>query len=432
MGKYTDFFEDKSFSISDEDDLYEELEKVMDSFRTFDKVLDTFLVTHGFSGNVENIEEKVEFIKSNLKAEGITSVRDIKKWYTDHKNIERKTAFLLCFALKLNQQEADDFLKRVCLTRGFDFHLAEEVVYFYAFKNGLSYKETADILAQVKKPEIINMPKDDVIYTDMLAEEIDEIESAKELVAYLNENIEKYMYNNATAYRIIEEYWKCISDIDGLAMREKQQLYKAFNKGDIVFTDTEIKDKEIKDKEIKDIKLKYSDEGHEKQRKVRKRDDDSIWEIYLQIIGLAGNMSDDFYKGRSIKFILEDNNLIHPLAENCFPDRNGLTYILAGKHVSHERVRKILILLAFYKFWVSKALENKSYGAGYENDSRCICEINAVLEEAGYAELYYGNPYDFIFYVSIYSEYPLYSFREYMQEMFYRRMDEIENGENYS
>ncbi len=127
MGKYTDFFENKSFFISDEDDLYEELKKAIDTFRTFDKVLDTFLVTHGFSGNIENIDEKVEFIKNCLKAEGITTVRDIKKWYTEHKNIERKTAFLLCFALKLNQKEVDDFLKRVCLTRGFDFHLAEEL-----------------------------------------------------------------------------------------------------------------------------------------------------------------------------------------------------------------------------------------------------------------------------------------------------------------
>ena len=402
MGNYTSFLEDVTYDIFEEEDYLEELKKASELFRTFDKALDSFIVNHGYDGDLLNVDEKVSFITGKLKAAGVPVPRNIKKWYSEHKRIERKTAFQLCFAFGLQVDEVDDFLRRVCLTRGFDCHDVEEVVYFFALKNGLSYEDTVDVLSKVTIVKPDRVAKDDIVYTEFIAEEIDDIETAEELILYLNENVDKFGYNNATAYEIIRSIWNDISKEDGIALREKRLLYVAF-------------DKDTNDEQL--------EEDNDKKRKERKRMDDSLWEIYLQILGLSGNYTDKIYKDRSIKSILKDNELLHPLAEDSFPDRDGLNKILNGEHVSYERVRKLLILLVFYKFWANKALCSNHYVAGYGDADRCITTINDILVDAGYPMLYPGNPYDFIIFFSVNADNPLMTFRDFMQEMFFNKMD---------
>jgi hypothetical protein len=58
--------------------------------------------------------------------------------------------------------------------------------------------------------------------------------------------------------------------------------------------------------------------------------------------------------------LLENNALLPALAENSFPDRNGIEMIIKGKHVSHERIRKILILLEFYTYWANATVSHKN------------------------------------------------------------------------
>ena len=401
MGKYTNFFEDMSFDISEEDNYIEEMKRISGLFRTFDKALDSFIQNRGYTGDLSSAARKVEFIKGKFEAKGIPVPRNIKKWYSEHKTIERKTAFQICFAFGLGIEEANDFLRRICLVRGFDCHSVEEVVYFFAVKNGLSYSETMDILKQVEMVKPGKMDKEDIVYTELIIEEIEELETTQELVAYLQENKEKFGYNNATAYEMIQGLWETISKDSGIAIREKKLLYSAFNK-DVCEND-------------------YEDNISPK-RKDRKRINDSIWEIFLQILGLSGDYVNDIYKDRSIKSIIKDNELLHPLAEDCFPDRDGLNKILNGEHVSYERVRKMLILLTFYRFWANKALMNQHYKTGYDDANRCIFTLNDNLIEAGYPTLYPGNPYDFIVLVMTNSYAPLLDFREYMREMFYEKM----------
>lgn len=375
MGEYTNFFEDMTYDIFEKEDYVEELKKVAKLFRTFDKALDSFIVNHGYDGDLLNVDEKVSFITCKLKAAGVPVPRNIKKWYTEHKKIERKTAFQLCFAFGLQVDEVNDFLRRICLTRGFDCHDVEEVVYFFALKNGLSYEDTKEVISKVTIVKPDRVVKDDIVYTEFIAEEIDDIETAEELILYLNENTDKFGYNNVTAYEIIRSIWNDISQENGIALREKKLLYVAF-------------DKDTNDEQL--------EEDTDKRRKERKRMDDSIWEIYLQILGLSGNYTDKIYKNRSIKSILKDNELLHPLAEDSFPDRGGLNKILNGRHASYESVRKLLILLVFYKFWANKSLCSNHYAAGYGDADRCISTINDNLVDAGYPILYPGNPYDFI------------------------------------
>ena len=381
MAEYTNFFEDKSFDIPYEDDYIEEMKSAVKLFRTFDKALDTFILEHGFKGDIDNVDEKVSYISDKMKSAGVPIPRNIRKWYTEHKRIERnsKTPFQICFAFGLSVEEVNDFLRRICLSRGLDPHSVEEVVYYFAFKNELGYSDAMGIIEQVEKVKPSRINVDEVIYTDLIADEIDEIETVEELISYLNENSCRFEYNNATACNIIKNIWKSITEEDGIACREKKILYAAFD---------EDKEEKPDDKKAKKNISAAKDKGV-------KKSEESIWKVYLQILGLSGDYMKGICKDRSLKSILKDGELLHPLAEESFPDREGLNKILIGEHVSYERVRKVLILLVFYRFWAVRAIEKKEYKAGYGDTDRCIAAINDSMVEAGYPLLYAANPYDF-------------------------------------
>ncbi len=407
MGKYTNFMAEKTYEILSEDDYIEELKKTMQSFRMFDKALDQFIVEHGFRGDLAKIEEKVAFISEKCRHAGVGVPRNVKKWYTEKKGLKRNSdvAFQLCFAFELSVEEVNDFLRRVCMFRGFDCHSVKEIVYYFAFRHGLRYSEVLDILEKVPAVKSDNIPATDMAYTDILIEEVDELETVEELVVFLNENSNRFGYNNVMAYEVIRHLWDRISDKEkGLALRERRLLYHSFDKDG---------------EEDVEQRTKRKDKCHM---------DYSLEEIYMQMLGLAGDYTTELHRERGIKSILVDNELIHPMAEDSFPDRNGLTKILNGYHVSYETVRKVIIFLSFYYFWIQPALRRGNYLVEEEDSCRCERTIDSHLQEAGYPALYAGNPYDFIFLVAMHSDQPLTTFRDYMRELFFAKQDMDHEG----
>lgn len=403
MGYYTDFFEKATYELYEKEDYIDELKKLTGQFRTFDEALDSFISEHGYKGSVENVDEKVTFIVSRFKRTGVPVPRNIKKWYTEKKRIERnsKIPFLFCFAFELNVDEADDFFRRICLSKGIDCHLMQEAVYFFALKNRLTYTQTEEILSGLKLMKPDKICGEDLIYTDFIKEDVEKIETPEKLIAYLNENFEKFAYNNAAAFETIQTLWKEIQgsgDKEGLAIKERKQLYELFNKEEAA-------------------KQKYHG------RRERLRADDSITGIYLQILGLYGDYVTDYYKDRGLKAILKDNALLHPLAEEAFPDRDGLNKILNGAHVSYERVRKLMILLVFYRFYIKRALSSGNYMTDCGEEKNCMMTIDNHLISANYQRLYPGNPYDFLILMAIRTESPLCTFRDYMRELFFENAD---------
>ncbi len=401
MGKYTNFMTEKTYEILSKDDYIEELRNIRNRFRMFDKALDQFILDHGYSGDLNQVEEKVAYISDKCRQAGVLIPRNVKKWYTEKKGLNRTSdvAFQLCFAFSLNVEESNDFLRRICMFRGFDCHSIKEVVYYFALKHGLRYAEALEILKKVPTVKLGKLPATDIVYTDLIIEEVEEMETVGELVCFLNENANRFGYNNVTACEVIHHLWERISDKEnGLALRERELLYRSFDK----------------DEEVQEQEQKRKDKCHLAH---------SMEEIYMQILGLAGSYTTEIHRERGIKSLLVDNELIHPVAEDSFPDRNGLTKILQGYHVSHETVRKNMILLSFYHFWSQRAIQRMNYLVEEEDSCRCERSIDSQLEEAGYPALYAGNPYDFVFLVAMHSDQPLMTFRDYMREIFFAKQD---------
>lgn len=403
MGRYTDDLEEISFELDPEDEGFEEkLAEVAARFRTFDAALTTFLIEKGMVSESASADEVISFITERCKTAGIEPPRHRKKWFTEHKPIGRKTALELCFAFELDIDQSEDFLRRICLERSFDGHDMTEVVYMFAIRKGLKFTKAQDILSKI--PEVKTEDKiadKDVIYTDMIRSEIDEMDSVEELITYLTETADSFGYNNATATRYIRDLWEEIAGDDGLAAKERRDHHPNNEE------DTE----------------KYG--KPDDRMKIKAAKGDSLWEVYLQILGLSYIDTRKIGTDRSIKPLLKDKGFIHALAAESFPDRDGLNKILNGEHVSHERIRKTLILLLFYRYWATLLIKTGDYDVKGGELKRCEKTINNYLEDAGYPPLYIGNPFDWLIMYSLTnSDFPLITFRGLMQELYTRTLEE--------
>lgn len=405
MNQYTELLDIQAESLSPDDDFYEEkLLAIAALFKGFNEALTAFLVTVGYVGDPTDTEAKTKYIRSKFKAADIPVPRDVKNWFEPGKSISRDTAFQICFAFEMNVEKTNDFFRRVYFERSFDCHSVSEAVYYFCIRNGLNYREAQQIIDRMPGDKKGALQTDrEVLYTGTIMKFINGAKSADELIAYVNEHLDQFGYNNATATRHIQDLWNAISCENGLAYQEGCLLDKAFNR--------------------------YHEQPgcDEDDYTVVTRKADSIWRIYSQILGLDKHQTVKYGANRSIKPLLVNNDLLPPMAEGSFPDRDGIEKITKGIHVSHERIRKTMILLEFYTYWAQEIVKAKdAYFEASRNDAeRCIDKINRYLLEASYPELYHGNPYDWIFLWAVNDRCPLLAFREYMAELIAYKSEQL-------
>lgn len=435
MENYTAYLENIALETLEGDDLREKLLEAAGSFRTFDVALDEFIQAQGYEGDIQDISAKTEFIKNAFERASVTPVpRDIRKWFTVHKEIERRTAFQICFAFGLNRKETDDFFRRVYLERSFDCHNMEEAVYYFCMKNGLGYPEALRIIGESPAAEVPDIKKskiefgNSVLFTSAIIKELDKFSDAEELLLYFRKNVDKFGYNHAKATEIIQRLWNDIFEKDGLADKEKVILQKGqVSKKKGTFT---IYRQILGLDDVEEIKVDTEDG---KTQIIKK----ALFVIPAE---------------RSIKPILKNNLLLPAVAEKDFPNRLTIDKIMKGGHVEHESIRKVLILLKFYSFWLGKIFKGKTesdfddnadeenrellkqknmmaYSADAGDTQRCILGVDKMLMEAGYPELYYGNPYDWIFLYSSESDEPMTVFREFIRELYLEKEDICQGSE---
>ena len=138
-------------------------------------------------------------------------------------------------------------------------------------------------------------------------------------------------------------------------------------------------------------------------------------------MGLDNQQEMQHAQTRSLSQVFTNNVLLPLRASDCFPSRQTIDGIINGESGGdHEKFRKMLIFLTFYTFWAKISVDKKSvfFCATDQDSDRCKEYVNKYLSDAGYPELYFGNPYDWIFLWSMRREYPLEIFRTYMREAY--------------
>ena len=389
---YTDLLESKAAALFADDENYEKkLIEIAGLFRGFDEAMTDFIVKNGYTGDSEDVDLKAKFVQDKFKASNIRAPRGIKEWFKKESKPNRDTAFLICFAFGLTIEETNEFFRCVQLERGFDCHTISEAVYYFGMKNSLSYSEVKEIIDGIKKPKKTRvLSEGQVLYTGSIKSYIDSIEEKKKLIAYIEGNIEDFAYNNVTAVRYIQELWENISKPEGLAVKEGRIIDRSRN----VF--------------------------ESRDNYVVAKSGASTWTIFSQIIGLSNDMEREYAAkyDRSLAKILSKNRLFPLNADYCFPSRQNIDKLLRGETGDNEQLRKMLIFLVFYTYWVKLCIKKDDafFTADYGDMTRCINTINNRLLDADYPKLYAGNPYDWLFLWALQDDQPLEAFRSYMGE----------------
>ena len=94
--------------------------------------------------------------------------------------------------------------------------------------------------------------------------------------------------------------------------------------------------------------------------------------------------------------------------KNRFPE--AATF--GKKDTTSEEYRKAIILLFSYGFWY----QIQSLNADYDIDDYTD-ELNNLLVACNYPDLYFGNPFDWMFLLCAQDERPLDMFREIISEV---------------
>lgn len=422
MSHYTELLEEYAVTLSPDDDEYEKkLLEVSALFRGFDEALTAFIADHGFVGDLTDIKAKAEFLREKFKSANVKPPRDFKEWFVPNKKFSRKTAYQICFAFGLGVDETNDFFRCVQFERGFDCHTINEVVYYFCMKNGLSYTEAQEIIERIPVPKKAKaLPNREILYTGTIIEYINGIDDKENLIQYIKDNINDFQYNNATAIKYIQELWDDISKADGLAANEGTIMDRTYNR----FEDKHKKHiTDTRSKEVVDEEVRYQEQKVKPEDYVVAGSDASTWIIFSQILGLRNYQENEYSSkcDRSLTSVLSENKLLPIKADYCFPSRQSIDKLMRGELVGDDEIiRKMLIFLVFYTYW-AKLIVSKNdafYSAKVSDTERCLDTINARLLDAGYPELYAGNPYDWLFMWSLNDDHPLEAFRTYMGEVF--------------
>ena len=392
MLNYTQLLENRAETLFIDDEKYEErLIEIAEMFRGFDEAMTAFIIDQGYIEDTADIDLRVRFVQEKFKVSGMKVPRGIKGWFMGDTKPNRDTAFQICFAFKLSIDKANEFFRCVQLERSFDCHTISEAVYYFGIKNKLSYQETREIIESLKKPKKVRaVPDQQVLYTGSIRDYIDSISDKERLISYIEENIDDFAYNNVTAVKYIQELWGNISKADGLAIKEGQLITRSRN--------------------IYEHRENY----------VVSKNGSSTWTIFSQIIGLSNDMENEYATkyDRSLARLLSGNKLFPLNADYCFPSRQNIDKLIRGETGDNEQLRKMLIFLAFYSYWVKLGISKNDpfCTAQYGDSKRCLNTINKRLLDADYPSLYAGNPYDWLFLWALYDDNPLEAFRSYIGE----------------
>ncbi|MBE5807259.1 MAG: hypothetical protein E7317_02840 [Clostridiales bacterium] len=367
----------------EDDDFIEELRQTAQLFRPFSQAMDAFLVERGYQGDISDAGEKALFIRAAFADAGMEAPREVRKWF-DGQPVRRETVFQICFAFGLDGDGTDDFFRRFYTReRSFNCHLVEEAVYYFCLNNGLTWTDARDLLRDAPQP---GAGDGEVVYTGSIIAALNGLSTKEEMAAWLRANIGKFVGSNVTACESIRRLWGIVAGPDGLLLREREALPSLLN-------DAATGRKSA---------LRAGQEGLKP------------WDACLAIFQLDKGSVKRLETDRSLKPMLAH---LHDAARDSFPDRQGIDKILRGDKVSYERVRKWLVLLTFYAFWARRAVERGSYAADPGDAARCMAETDRFLVDAGYPELYVGNPYDWIFFYAARDEEPLFLFRYIFNEL---------------
>lgn len=381
------------------------------NFRPFAQGLTELLEKKKFQGNLNHPAEKAAWLWSRLCEIQSSIEKDtVYAWFRGvcRPKIEpgsRRRMYELCFSLHLSYEETVWFFHHVYFDRCFNCRTVEEAVFCFCLLHDRPYEEALRIIqaaastdAAPKKPKSF-----EINYTRFIQNQIFHFQTTEQFMAFLLEHRPDFnAWNNSASETIQALFLALTGDAYSKPVidRLKRTLYRRSNAS---VTDISVNDIQKCGLLIQEL---YADALHQSAQ--------SVPDYILDAIGGKNTFTNTFVLDRLLSSVtgLSKNPDIPYVVRNNFPSKKVLSDILNETKVSTSRsydaIRKTLVLLDFYVFWLRVKLGiTKKEGYGREELAQIYRdEADTRLYRCGYEPLFAGNPYDWIFLCSVQNEDP--------------------------
>lgn len=336
----------------------------------------------GYQGDVSDVSNLATFIVSKCKeandaaayenAKMKLSRQTLVNWLTKGLPANtvsgRENVYQLCFALQMNAEQTGEFFLKAYLERPFNYKNIHEAVYFFCMNNDLTYADAMKIIAEVEAMPIMENPYADNI-TEQIGEQLQSLKTKEELLKYLSDNRSGFAVQNQTATEIIKQL---VEDCMAIAPKENAITNPVSNAITVDNID-----------ELLSVIYGYSARAVENAKPVYKKS-------------------------------ISKSNFPELIRKN-WPQREQFQNILEKKNASYDVIRRVLIMLNFYHFAASSIVGHTLEGGIFDEFKD---EMNLVLSECGYVQLYWRNPFDWMIGYCAQSTNPLDTFRGLIEEYY--------------
>ena len=357
---------DSLFSYDFEDDLpgLEDIEQ-FDDVMLFKEAILKRIAELGFEG--ESDSDIVSFLLGLCKDHGADISRQtLSNWICESAPSggaqSRNNVYRLCFALDFDENRTAEFFLKAYLEKPFNFKDVGECVYYYCLKNKLPYGDAVRIIKTINElPESDNGAFE--TNTVFIERNVTEITNERKLIDYIAANRAGFKEQGTRArVKLNELLRKCYE----IAQQESDLYPGQFNVNKVNNPDALLK--VIYDYDAR--KMRYDK-----------------------------------------KISISKSNFPRAIKRN-FPQRQQIEDIIKGRG-SFDSIRKALVVLEFYHYY-GDALINGAQGDFDEFTD----EMNSILQDTGYIQLYWRNPFDWMFGYCAVSNEPMYTFRDLIEEFY--------------
>ncbi len=362
--KYQDMINEAEEGYDVEDNYTVLVDKInsADFFEPFSERLLRYLSKH--EGVEYTPNEAALFLYQKMKAAGAVPNRNtLKNWLNVGGSPEgnagpnmgdagREAMFQVAFALGLKTGETEDFFHRVFLDKAFNARNVREFVYFYCIHHGRTYTEAQNLASEAERLLLSGDDSASAADTVLIRNAGQTAGDDAELLAFISEHYLSFTRKNETAQR---EQDRLLSELRGTDDRRglAEEEYLSFRPSD---------DKSSEGRNVHSVDF---------------------------VLDMAVNGADQIKKTGGVPGVKRAREVFaRKEISNQFPNANTISH-----SDSAYILRKNIIFLFFYWFWVKDYLE----GHPDWDDETFREELNNILYRCGFSPLYFGNPYDWLF-----------------------------------
>lgn len=304
--------------------------------------------------------------KNGVELSEIGSTNTLKSWFKGGPRPKkgedsRDAMFALAFALEFSPDEVAELFHKVYLDRAFNFRNEKELVYYFCLANGKAWQDAKRIIAEIEHDAD---GYDATLHTSAIQTDVDKFLNESELLSYIRTHRRNMEMNNVTAKKNLD---RLLEQAKKYAMEEA-----ALPEHDGQF------DGAWKNEKTVSVNFMYA---------------------------LITDTTPSAKKGTTTVF---KNARLPKEIKNRFPEAGSFS----EKEPTYESIRKMIVMLFSYTFWYHVQWKHKDFDVEDYTE-----QLNALLNECGFAPLYYGNPYDWMFLYCTLSDAPLDVFRGMVSEV---------------